>query len=397
MAPMALQGIRVLDLSRILTGPYATMMLADLGAEVIKVEAPGVGDDTRQWGPPFVNGESTYFMSINRNKSSITLNLKHPEGRKILLQMVREADVLVENFRPGTMAKLGFSYEQLAEINPRLVYCAISGFGLTGPYAHKAGFDILAQAMGGTMGVTGTPDGAPVKVGMSIADIGAGMFAAFGILAALHARNHTGRGQMVDTSLLESQIAWHTYLATAYFATGKVPGKLGSAHPSIVPYQALKAKDGYIVVGVGNDNMWQKFCQVSGLGPAVADDPRFRTNADRVTHRAECLAVVEEALQHKTMAEWVPLLEEIGVPVGPIYDLGQVYDDPQAQAREMAVEIDHPKAGRIKLTGIPVKMSDTPGQIKTPPPLLGEHTEQVLANLGYTPEQIQQLRESGAI
>lgn len=377
---MALEGIRVLDLSRILTGPYCTMMLADMGAEVFKLEPPGTGDDTRTWGPPFVRGMSTYFISINRNKKSFTLNLKHPRGKELLQDLVRGVDVLVENFRPGTMAKLGLGYETLQEINPRLVYCAVSGFGLTGPYRDRPGYDVLAQAMGGMMSVTGEPEGDPVKAGMSIADIGAGMFAAFGILAALMARERTGRGQLIDTSLLESQLAWHTYLATNYLAAGKVPGRLGTAHPSIVPYQGFKASDQHFIVAVGNDGLWRRFCQVAGL-ERLADDERYRTNPDRVAHREELLAIIGARLAERTAAEWVDAFLAAGVPAGPICSLDQVYADPHVLARDMIVEMEHPEYGQVRATGIPLKLSATPGRVYLPPPTLGEHTAEVLGRL----------------
>lgn len=394
--PDALAGIRVLDLSRILTGPYCTMMLADLGADVVKVESPDSGDDTRGYGPPFINGESTYFMSVNRNKQSITLNLKHPEAQAVLLKLVREADVLLENFRPGTMERLGLGYERLAAENPGLVYCSISGFGQTGPYKDKPGYDLLAQAMGGVMSVTGVADGPPVKVGLSVADIGAGMFAAYAILAALRVRDQTGRGQQIETSLFDTMLAWHTYQATAYFATGALPRKIGSAHPSIVPYQALQAADGYVIVAAANDGLFRKFCDVIGQ-PELKEDPRFRTNKDRVTNRAELIPILEERLRSDTMRRWSERLDEAGVPAGPIYDLGQTWADPQTAAREMIVEVDHPKAGRVKLPGIPFKLTDTPGRVRTAPPTLGEHTDSVLARLGYSAEQIAALRLAGAI
>lgn len=392
----ALTGIKVLDLSRILTGPFATMLLADMGAEVIKVEAPGVGDDTRQWGPPFIGTESTYFLSVNRNKQSLTLNLKHPEAREVFFRLVREADILVENFRPGTMEKLGLGYAKLAELNPRLIYAAISGFGLTGPYRDKPGYDLLAQAMGGLMSVTGEPGREPVKAGMSLADIGAGMYATIGILAALQHRSVTGRGQMLETSLLETIISWQTYVATAYWATGKVPGRSGSAHPSIAPYQALRAKDQAFIVAVGNDALWQKFCAALGA-PELAGDPRFVTNKDRVVNRDVLIALLEERLAADTAANWSEKFDSLGVPAGPIYDIGQVWADPQVVAREMAVEVAHPTLGSVTVPGVPIKFSQTPGRVKTAPPLLGQHNEELLTRLGYTPDQIKSMREQGAI
>lgn len=392
----ALTGIKVLDLSRILTGPFCTMLLADMGAEVIKVEAPGVGDDTRQWGPPFVGTESTYFLSVNRNKQSLTLNLKHPEAREVFFRLVREADILVENFRPGTMEKLGLGYPKLAELNPRLIYAAISGFGLTGPYRDKPGYDVLAQAMGGLMSVTGEPGREPVKAGMSLADIGAGMYATIGILAALQHRNVTGKGQMLETSLLETIVSWQTYVATAFWATGKVPGRSGSAHPSIAPYQALRAKDQAFIVAVGNDALWQKFCTALGA-PELLQDPRFTTNKDRVINRDLLIPLLEERLAADTAVNWSERFEAVGVPAGPIYDIGQVWADPQVVAREMKVSVEHPTLGSVDVPGVPIKFSETPGVVKTAPPLLGQHTDELLARLGYTAEQIRAMRDGGAI
>lgn len=393
---LPLEGIKILDLSRILTGPYCTMMLADMGAEVIKVEVPGTGDDTRQWGPPFVNGESAYFLSINRNKKSITLNLKSLHGKEILHRLVKQSDVLVENFRPGTMEKLGIGYDKLKEINPRLIYCSISGFGQDGPSRDKPGYDVLAQAMGGLMSCTGEPGGPPVKAGFAIADIGAGMWAAFGILAALMAREKTGLGQAVDTSLLEAQVSWHTYMAGNFFASGKNPRKLGSAHPNIVPYQAFSGKDQYFIVAVGNDSLWQKFCQVTGL-EHLASDSRFATNPKRVENRDELVGIIQERLLTRSAAEWVEALESAGIPAGPINNFDQVYKDPQVLYRKMMVEAEHLVAGNIRMTGIPVKLSETPGQIRTVPPLLGQNTDEVLLSLGYSSEQIVGFRSSGTL
>jgi len=392
----ALVGIKVLDLSRILTGPFSTMLLADMGAEVIKVETPGVGDDTRQWGPPFIGTESTYFLSVNRNKQSLTLNLKHPEGRDVFLKLLRESDILVENFRPGTMEKLGLGYAKLAEINPRLIYAAVSGFGLTGPYKDKPGYDVLAQAMGGLMSVTGEDGRPPAKAGMSLADIGAGMYVTIGVLAALQARHTTGRGQMVETSLLETIISWQTYIATAFWATGRVPGRSGSMHPSIAPYQALRARDQYFIVAVGNDGLWLKFCEAISR-PDLTADERFKTNPTRVLHRSELIPLLEEILQQDDAAVWIAKLEAVGVPAGPIYTLDQVWADPHVLAREAVVEADHPTLGRIKLPGFPIKFSDTPGGVETAPPLLGQHSAEILHRLGYSDADVQRLREGGAI
>lgn len=392
----ALAGIKVLDLSRILTGPFSTMLLADMGAEVIKIETPGVGDDTRQWGPPFVGTESTYFLSVNRNKQSLTLNLKHAEGRAVFFKLLQESDILVENFRPGTMEKLGLGYAKLAEMNPRLIYTAVSGFGLTGPYKDKPGYDVLAQSMGGLMSVTGENGRPPAKAGMSIADIGAGMYATIGILAALQARATTGRGQLVETSLLDTIVSWQTYLATAFWATGKVPGRSGSAHPSIAPYQALRARDQYFVVAVGNDALWLKFCEAIGHA-SLASEARFRTNPDRVVHRSELIPHLEEILQHDDAAVWINKLDAVGVPAGPIYTLDQVWSDPHVLAREAVVEADHPTLGRIKLPGFPIKFSDTPGGVETAPPLLGQHSDAILHRLGYSDADVERLRKGGAI
>ncbi len=392
-----LEGVRVLDLSRVLTGPYCTMMLADFGAEVIKVEMPGRGDDTRGYGPPFIEGESCYFMSVNRNKKSITLNLKSPEGMEVLLKLARQADVIIENFRPGTTRKLKIAYEDIREINPRVIYCSISGFGQDGPHAARPGFDLILQGMGGLMGITGEEEGPPVKVGVAIADITAGMFAAYGIVSALYARERTGVGQYIDTSLLESQVALLTYMAGNYFGTGKNPPKMGSAHPNIVPYQAFRAADGkYINIAVGSERIWQSFCQAVGKEEWL-DDPLCRTNKERVENRKVVVDMVADLIKARTSEEWLKIFAEAGVPCGPIYSLSEVFSDPQVLHREMLVRVPHPRAGEVALTGIPIKMSETPGAVRSHPPLLGEHTEEVLADLGYSPEDIKALREKGAI
>ena len=392
----ALEGIKVLDLSRALAGPYCTMMLADMGAEVIKLEMPGVGDDSRSWGPPFVEGESAYFMSINRNKKSITLNMKSESSREIVTKLIKQSDVLVENFRPGAMDRLGFGYDAVKEMNPGIIYSSISGFGQDGPYRMLPGFDQVLQGMGGLMSITGEPGGPPIKVGVAIADIAGGMFAAFGIVTALFNREKTGKGQMVDVSLLDSQVAWLTYRAGAYFASGEVPQPVGSGHPVIVPYQAFRAKDVYINIAVGNDQLWQKFCKAVGL-EAVMDDPQFATNAKRVENREAIVKIIGDLIVTKPGQEWLSILEDAGVPCGPIYTIDKIFSDPQVLHRQMMKELDHAKAGKIKVTGIPVKLSDTPGEVKTPPPFLGEHTQEVLKELGYSDGDLGKLRQEKVI
>lgn len=391
-----LDGLLVVDLTRALAGPYCTLMLGDYGARVIKVEVPGTGDDTRGWGPPFVGGESAYFLGINRNKESLTLNLKHPQAQAVLWRLIERADVLVENFRPGIMERLGFAYPAVRAANPRLVYCAISGFGQDGPYRERTAYDLILQGMGGLMGITGEEGGPPVKVGVAVTDIAAGMFAAFGVLAALRVRDRTGGGQMVDVSMLDGQVAWMTYQAGHYFATGENPRRLGSAHPSIVPYQAFRTRDGYVNVAVGSEAIWSRFVVTVGA-PELADDPRFRTNPDRVAHREALIALLEPIFVSRTTADWVEAFETSGVPSGPIYLMSDLFGDAQVRHRAMMVETEHPRAGRIRQTGVPIKFSDTPGRIASPPPLLGQHTEGILRELGYLPEEIAALRGHGAI
>lgn len=392
----ALEGIKVLDLSRALAGPYCTMMLADMGAEVIKVEMPGRGDDSRSWGPPFLKGESAYFMSVNRNKKSMTLNLKSKKSTEIIHRLIKESDVLVENFRPGAMERLGLDYEGVKEMNPRLIYCSISGFGQDGPYRMLPGMDQVLQGMGGLMSMTGEPGGSPVKVGVAIADITGGMFAAYGIVVALYNRMKTGRGQLVDTSLLDAQVALLTYRAGAYFTSGEIPQPVGSGHPVIVPYQAFKAKDVYINIAIANEQLWEKFCKAVGLEYLI-DDPRFATNAKRVENRKEIVKIISELFATKDGEEWLKIISDAGIPCGPIYTVDKVFSDPQVLHREMLKEIDHPVAGRIKVTGVPVKLSDTPGGVKTAPPVLGEHTQEILSELGYSNKDIEGLRQGKVI
>ncbi|MGE0448332.1 MAG: CaiB/BaiF CoA transferase family protein [Vicinamibacterales bacterium] len=385
-----LQGITVVDLTRVLSGPYCTMMLADMGARVIKVEQPGKGDDTRAWGPPFVEGESAYFLSINRNKESVTLDFKQPEGRALLERLLERADVLVENFRPGTLARQGLDYDAIAARYPRLVYCSVSGFGHTGPRAAEAGYDAVIQAEGGLMSITGSPDGPPYRVGVAIADIVSGMFAAQGITAALLARTRTGQGQKVDISMLDSVIALLTYQAGIYFATGSAPPRLGNRHPTIVPYETFRASDGEFVVAVGNDDQWQRFCAVSGF-PA---DERWATNRQRVTGYAELKPALDACLIAAPRAHWIERLQAAGVPCGSVRDLHEVFSDPQTLAREMLAAIEHPAVGRLNMTGTPLKFSDTPASVRTAPPVLGQHTADVLEHdLGLTPADVQRLRD----
>jgi crotonobetainyl-CoA:carnitine CoA-transferase CaiB-like acyl-CoA transferase len=388
-----LDGITVLDLTRVLSGPYCTMMLADMGARVIKVEQPGKGDDTRAWGPPFLEGESAYFLSVNRNKESITLDFKQPAGREVLERLLDKADVLVENFRPGTLDKLGLDYRALSSRLPRLVYCSISGFGHTGPRRQEPGYDAVMQAEGGLMSITGSGDGPPFRLGVAIADIVSGMFAAQGVTAALFARERSGRGQAVDIAMLDSVVALLTYQAGIYFATKKAPVRMGNRHPTIVPYETFTASDGDFVLAVGNDELWRKFCRVAGL----PEEDRFATNRQRVTLYAELKPIVEARLRTNTRAHWITGLTEAGVPCGAVRDLQEVFDDPQVAARDMMAELEHIKAGILQVTGTPLKFSDTPGGVRTAPPTLGQHTDTILGNLGYSTGDIAALRAQKVI
>lgn len=392
----ALEGIRVLDLTRVLAGPFATMLLADLGAEVIKIEQPGKGDDARAF-PPFIGGESAYFMSLNRNKRSLALNLKNAAGGQILLELVGKSDVLVENFRPGTMEKLGLGYERLKAANPRLIYAAISGFGQTGPYRDRPAYDAVVQAMGGIMSMTGQADGVPTRVGASIGDITAGLFGAVGILAALLERERSGKGQMVDVAMLDSQVAILENAIARFLVGGEVPKPQGNRHPSIVPFETFETADGHLVVAAGNDELWRKFCEVLGL-EALAEDGRFLTNELRNRHYAELRPLLAERMRTQPTAAWRAALDRAGVPNGPIQTIEQVVQDPQVLARQMLVEVFHPTVGAVKMAGTPIKLSETPGGVRLPPPLLGQHTDLILRELlGYDEAQIAQLRQQGAI
>ncbi len=392
----ALEGIKVLDLSRALAGPYCTMMLADMGAEVIKLEMPGRGDDSRSYGPPFVEGESAYFMSVNRNKKSLTLNMKSERSTEIIHRLIKQSDVLVENFRPGAMERLGLGFQRVKEMNSQIIYCSISGFGQDGPYRMLSGYDQVLQGMGGIMSITGEPGGPPIKVGVAIADISGGMFAAYGIVVALYNREKTGRGQMIDVSLLDSQVAWLTYQAGAYFASGEIPQPVGSGHPVIVPYQAFKAKDVYVNIAAGNDQFWKKLCKAIGLEKLI-DDPKFATNAKRVENREEIVKIISDLIITKNGEEWLKILTDAGVPCGPIYTMDKIFTDPQVLHRQMLKELDHPKVGKVKVTGVPVKLSDTPGEVETAPPILGQHTQEILTELGFSDQDIKKLRQEKVI
>ena len=371
------------------------MLLGDLGADVIKVEQPQGGDNARGM-PPFVNGQSAPFMTFNRNKRSVTLNLKTREAHEIVLKLVHRADVFLENFKPGTAERLGLGYRELAAINPRLVYCSISGFGQTGPYRDRGGFDLIAQGMSGLMSITGDEEGPPLRVPLPISDICGGMFATIGILASLAARERTGQGQWVDTSLLETPIALSVYEAAQYFATGEVPQRLGPGHRTSAPYQAFRTKDGWITVGGAAQHFWPRLCRVIGL-EHLADDSRFATNADRVKHRKELAAFLQERLERETSAHWLERLEAEGIPAGPVLTYDQVFADPQVLHRQMVVEVKHPVAGPARTLGIPIKLSETPGAIRRPAPVLGQHTAEILGELGYTPADQEQLKASGVI
>ncbi|MBI4380938.1 MAG: CoA transferase [candidate division NC10 bacterium] len=390
-----LDGIRVVDLSRILAGPYCSMILADLGAEVVKVEEMPNGDEARQVGP-FVEGVSAYFMSLNRGKKSITLNLKDPQGRALLIELAKRSDILLENFRPGTMQKLGLSYDTLAQVNPRLIYGSLSGFGQTGPYASRRAFDIIVQGMGGIMSITGEPGRPPVRVGAAIGDMGAGLFTAIGILAALQARERTGVGQQVDVGMLDCQVALLEYAIIRYTTSGEVPGPLGTRHPWITPFEVFEAKDGPIVLGVGTKH-WTRFCGKLGL-PGLAENPRFATNALRTTHYEELRPTLAEIMKTKGVEEWIREMEEIGVPCGPINTVDRVVSNPQVQAREMITEVEHEGVGKVKMAACPVKLSETPSGIQGPAPTLGQHTEEVLTQLlGCSTEQVKTLRQDGIV
>ncbi len=392
----ALDNIKVLDLTRVLAGPYATMLLADLGADVIKIEMPNTGDDSRGFGP-YINNESAYFMSINRNKKSMTLNLKNESGKKIFLELVKETDVLVENFRPGTMEKLGLGYDYLITLNPKLIYAAASGYGHTGPYSQRAAYDAVVQAMGGIMSITGEKNGKPTRVGSSIGDISAGMFTVIGILSALISRNTTGKGQMVDVAMLDCQVAMLENAIARYFVTGKIPRPYGNRHTSIVPFEAFETSDGEIMVAAGNNALWKKLCNTLGCHELI-DDKRFKDNLDRNENYDELRQLLVPCFLAKTTKDWLDIFDKEGIPNGPINTIDKVVEDIQVLSRNMIVEVQHPTAGSFKMPGIPIKLSETPGRIRTPSPTLGQHTYEILKeHLGLDNMTIEKLAEEGAI
>ncbi|MBM3789701.1 MAG: CoA transferase [Acidobacteria bacterium] len=390
---LPLEKIVVLDLSRILAGPYCTMMLGDLGAEIIKVERPGTGDDTRTWGPPFAGGESAYYLSVNRNKRSISLNLVHPEGKRIARELARRSDVLVENFSPGVAEKLGMGWDELRRINTRLIYCSITGYGPDGPYRDRTGYDMVVSAVGGLMGITGEEDGGPVKVGVAITDVTTGIMAQGAILAALYQRDKTGRGQKIDLSLLETQVASLANIASNYLVAGREARRWGTAHESIVPYQAFKTKDDYITVAAANDRFWLRLCKVLKR-PDLAETPQYATNAMRVENRKELVPILAGEFIGRTRDQWMEDLVAEGIPCGPINSMGSLFQDPQVLHRRMLEEVDHPTIGKLRLTGMPVKYSEAKPSIRRPPPLLGEHTDEILHEfLGFSAGQVSTLRD----
>jgi len=393
---LPLEGLRVLDLTRALAGPFCSQMLGDMGADVLKVEQPGVGDNARGWGPPFQGGESSYFLSVNRNKRSLALNLRDERGAAVLRRLVLQSDVLLENFVPGTLDRLGFSYDACRAIKPDLIYCSISGFGQVGPERERAAYDQILQGLGGIMSITGDVGGPPMRVGIAIADITAGMFAAYAVQVALYHRERTGVGQMIDTSLLDGQLAMMTYQAGRYFATGEAPTSSGNQHPTIVPYGVYRASDAYFNLAVGTEDLWRRFCAALDLEPLRAD-ARFATNRDRLAHRGELNALLEPLFAERTIDEIQALMDQASVPCGAVRDLHAVFTDPQVAALGLIESLDHPTAGGIKVVGPPYRFSETPPSVRLPPPLLGQHTDEVLRELAYDEATIGALREARVV
>ena len=401
----ALDGIKVLDLSRVLAGPYCTQMLGDLGAEIIKVEKPGAGDDTRQWGPPFLKdddgndtSESAYYLSCNRNKKSVTIDIANEGGQALIHKLLEKSDILIENFKPGGLTKYGLDYEQIKERHPHIIYCAISGFGQSGPMASEPGYDFMAQGLAGLMACTGGADQPPTKAGVALSDIMTGLNAAIGILAALHNREKTGKGQMVDVSLIDCTLASLTNIAQYYLTSGTPAPRIGNAHATIVPYNTFEAKDGYVILAVGNDRQFKRFCDFVGKSEWASDD-RFATNAARVTHREIIVPLIADVIEQQSVEYWIKALQDIDVPGGPVNTMDQVFAMDQVQAREMEIEMTHASASTpVHLVGSPLKLSETPPSYQYPPPTLGQHTQEILANhLGLSADEIEKLKHQGAI
>ncbi|MFH1928009.1 MAG: CoA transferase [Chloroflexota bacterium] len=393
---LSLEGIRVLDLSRVLAAPFCTMILGDLGADIIKVERPGRGDDTRAWDPPSIGGESAYFLCVNRNKRSITVDLKSEGGKEIIRRLAKHCDVLMENFRPGVLDSLGLGYEVMREVNPRLVFCSLTGYGQTGPYSHRPGYDLLAQAEGGLMSVTGPEDGEPYKVGASLADIMTGLFAAIGMLSALRERESSGEGQHIDVCLLDTVMAALSNVASNALISGKTPGRYGNEHPNIVPYQSVPTADGYMMVAVGNDQQWMRFCRAVDKEEWITD-PRFATNPNRVNNRDALRPLLNEVTATRSSEEWLSLLREANIPCGPVNTVAQALSLAHSKAREMVVTMSHPTVGEVPLVGSPLKLSRTPVAMRRHPPLLGEHTDEILQDLGSGPGDIARLHAEGCV
>lgn len=392
-----LEGLRVLDLSRVLAGPVCSMLLGDLGADVLKVEQPGVGDETRSWGPPFHKGESAYFLAINRNKRSLTLNLKDPRGLALLTRLAQASDILIQNFRPGTLARLGLGYPEAARLNGRLIYASLTAYGSSGPGAAKPGYDFIAQGVGGLMSITGWPDGPPTKVGVAVVDVVAGLLLTGLILAALHRRDRTGRGEEVETSLLQAAVALLINVASNYLVSGEVPGRWGNAHPSIVPYQTFATADGHLNVAVANDGLWRTFCQALGQ-PAWAEDPDYATNAARVRNRERLAPLLAARFAALPTAAWLARLEAAGLPCGPVNTVAQVLADPAVRHLGMVQEVEHPTLGRVPLLGVPFTLGGSPPVIRRPPPRLGEHTDEILEEvLGLSPGEVEALRRAAVL